>query len=306
MNWFFVAVSAYFILAVVYLIDKYLLAGPIPNPKVYAFYVGILGLVALFLIPFVGFYYPGFFQVFLAFLSGTSFIFSLFWFFKAIRLFEVSRIVPAVGGILPVFSYLLVFIFSWGKERFFLQEFFAFLLLVFGSVFIAYKPRSFSKKSWAKSLPFSAAAAFFLALSFVLAKYVYLSLPFWTGYIWIRMGGGLAALIFLVFSSELKKELFEVKMGMQRKTTGIFLTNQAAGALSNILQNWSIALAPLAYVAIINALQGIQYVFLLVFAVLFSLKFPQLLKEEISREIILQKIVAILLIGAGLAILAFL
>ena len=69
-------------------------------------------------------------------------------------------------------------------------------------------------------------------------------------------------------------------------------------------QNWAIFLAPLAFLAIINALQGVQYVFLLIFAVLLSLKFPQILKEEISREIIFQKVVAILLIGGGLVILA--
>jgi len=42
----------------------------------------------------------------------------------------------------------------------------------------------------------------------------------------------------------------------------------------------------------------------LIFAVLLSLKFPKILKEEVSREILLQKIVAILLIGGGLTLLA--
>jgi len=74
--------------------------------------------------------------------------------------------------------------------------------------------------------------------------------------------------------------------------------------LGAVLQNWAVALAPLIYLAFINALQGVQYVFLLIFTAFLSLKLPQILKEEISRKIISQKIIAILLIGGGLAILA--
>ena len=73
--------------------------------------------------------------------------------------------------------------------------------------------------------------------------------------------------------------------------------------MANVLQNWAISLAPLVYIAVINALQGVQYVFLLIFAVLLSVKFPQILREEISGNIIFQKAVAILVIALGLAIL---
>jgi hypothetical protein len=76
------------------------------------------------------------------------------------------------------------------------------------------------------------------------------------------------------------------------------------GALANILQNWAIALSPLVYVSLINALQGIQYAFLLIFTVFISLKFPKILKEEIKSQILIQKIFAIFLIIIGLAILS--
>ena len=37
MSWLTVAVFSYLILAVVYLVDKYLLTGSVTNPKVYTF-----------------------------------------------------------------------------------------------------------------------------------------------------------------------------------------------------------------------------------------------------------------------------
>ena len=301
MLWLIVAISSYLILAIVFLVDKYLLMGPIPGPKVYAFYVGILGILALILVPFVGFHIPEIPQIILSLISGAFFIYGLFWFYKALQLFEPSRVVPAIGGILPLFTFGLIYIFSGGKESLAFSESLAFILLILGSVLITYEK---SKKITRKSLRGSALAAFFLAFYFVLIKYVYISQPFWNGFIWIRIGGFLTGLCFLFFAKEVRKEIFKVKERFPKKTAGIFLSNQAAGAGANILQNWAIALAPLIYVPMINALLGVQYVFLLIFTVLLSLRFPKILKEEISRKILLQKIIAIFLIGAGLAILA--
>jgi len=300
MLWLIVTILAYLILAIVFLVDKYLLVGPIPNPKVYTFYIGTLGILVLILAPFVGFHIPEPSQVILSLLAGALFIYGIFWLNYALRFFEASRVIPAIGGILPIFSFLLIYIFSGGKEIFTIWEFLAFILLIFGGVLIIYEKAKISLKS----LRISATAAFFLALSFVLAKYVYMVQPFWSGYIWIRIGGFLMAMVFL-FTQEVRNELFKVKMSFPKKTAVIFLSNQAAGASANILQNWAIALAPLVCVAIINALQGAQYVFLLMFTILLSLKFPQILKEKISRKIIFQKIIAILIIGGGLALLTF-
>jgi len=301
MSWILIAISAYFILAIVSLVDKYLLVGPIPNPKVYIFYVGILGALVLFLAPFVGFSVSQPSQIILSLLAGAIFIYGLFWFYKALRDFEASRVVPAIGGILPLFTLGLIYVFSRGKEALGYFEFLAFIFLILGSILITYER---SKKISFKSLQISTIAAFFLALSFVLTKYVYLAQPFWSGFIWIRIGGFLMAISFFLLFKEIREEIFKKKISFKKKTIGIFLSNQAMGAGAGILQNWAIFLAPLVYVAIINSLQGIQYVFLLIFATLISLKFPKILKEEISRKFLLQKIIAILLIGGGLVLLA--
>jgi len=301
MSWLLVTISFYFILAVVFLVDKYLLTGSIANPKVYTFYVGILGILATILIPFVNFSIPALPQIALALISGAVYIFALFWFYKALSLFEASRVVPAISGLVPLFTFLLVYIFSFGKDVLPLSGILAFGFLIFGSVMMVAEKQKFINLA---SLKISVICAFFLSLSFVLLKYVYLGQPFWSGLIWTKIGGFLMALCFLIFTKEVKQQIFQKEAGFKGKTIGIFIANQSAGAGAGILQNWAIALAPLAYVAVINALQGIQYAFLLVFTILLSLKFPQILKEQISGKIILQKILAILLISAGLVLIA--
>ena len=144
---------------------------------------------------------------------------------------------------------------------------------------------------------------FLFALSFILAKFVYLAQPFWSGFIWMRIGGFLVVLCFL-FSKEVREGLFKKQVGLKLKTMVLFLGNQGVAAGGFVLQNWGIALAPLVFLPFVNALEGTKYLFVLIFAVLISVKFPQLLREEVSRRVILQKVVAILLIVSGLFLLA--
>lgn len=299
MLWLIVIVSAYFIFAVVSLGDKYLLIGP-PNPKSYSFYVGVLWILTLFLIPFINFSVPDLAQIFLCFLAGAVYIFALLGFFEGLEKFEASRIIPAIGGISPLFIFILVYLFSGGKEILNFKEIGAFILLISGSIFIVWEP---SKKISPGSLKISLITAFLFALTFVLTKYVYLAQPFWNGFVWIRIGGFLTALCFLFFRG-VRKEIFSRKFTFNKKTGAFFLLNQGVGAGAFILQNWAIALVGLVYLTIISALQGIQYVFLFIFTILLSLKSPKILKEEISKKNIIQKIIAIIAIGAGLAILA--
>jgi hypothetical protein len=70
------------------------------------------------------------------------------------------------------------------------------------------------------------------------------------------------------------------------------------------MQNFAIALAPLAFVAVINALAGVQYAFLFILTLIISTYFPRVIKEKITPAIVLQKLAAIAFILSGLAILA--
>lgn len=293
MSWLIAIISAYFLFAVVSLGDKYILKGP-PNPKIYAFYVGVLGILILLLIPFVGFSIPGIVGILFCLLAGAMYIFAILGAYEGLEKFEASRIIPAIGGFMPLFIFGLIYLFSGGEEVLGFKEIIAFILLILGSIFITWNP---SKKVSFKSLQISAVTAFLFALSFVLTKYVYLMLPFWTGFIWIRISAFLIALFFIFFK-EVRKEIFSKKSSFSKKTSALFLFNQGLGAGAFILQNWAIALAGLAYLSIISAFQGVQYVFLFILTML-------ILKEGISKKIVLQKIIAILIIGTGLAILAF-
>ena len=292
MFWLAIIILAYFLFAVVSLVDRYLLIGP-PSSKIYTFYVGILGILSLALAPFVGFFVPDFYKLIFCLTVGAVYILALFALYFGLERFEASRIVPAVGGFLPILTFLLVYFLSGFRGTLSFKEFLAFILLILGSIIINY---SSSGKISFESLKISAIIGLLLSLSFVLTKYVYLQLPFWTGFIWIRIGSFLTALFFILFKT-VRKEIFSGTPVFNLKTRIFFLLNQGVGAGAFILQNWAISLAGLIYLPLINALQGIQYFFLFILGLLF-------LKEGLSKKVIGQKIAAILIIGIGLAILA--
>jgi len=298
MLWLIVIIAAYFLLALSDLGNKYLLAGP-PNPKSYTFYVGTLSILAVGLIPFVDFGVPQPCQLLLALLSGAIYVSALYALYNALENFEVSRVTPAIGGILPLFTFALSWLFFGAQRQFEGRGILAFFLLLIGTVIITWQKEKIISR---ESLKISILAALLFSISFIFSKFVYLEQPFWQGFIWMRIGGFLIA-IFLIFSREVRKEIFGRKPSFSKKTGTIFLLTQSAGAGAFVLQNWAIALAAVVFLPVINALAGTQYIFLFLLITFISLKFPKILKERISRQIIFQKIFAILIIGIGLALL---
>jgi len=297
--WLFFIILAYFLLALASLIDRYLLAGPLPKPKVYAFFVNILGFLALLLLPFLPF--PDLNQVLLSLLAGAVWTLAVFVLYLAIFKSEVSRVMPAIGALLPIFSLAISFLFLAKKIEISLNYLLALFLLILGGVLITLERR---KKSISlKNLSLSALAALVFGLGFFLAKLVYLNQSFVSGFAWMRIGGALAALLFL-FSSETRQAVFVQKTAAKKQALFPLILGQAFGGLGFILQSYSVSLAKIEEIALINALEGIRYVFLLLFISILGRKLPSLLKEKLAKRILGQKILATLIIVAGLALLA--
>src|SRR3989344_4438430 len=76
MLWPYLAVVAYALNAVAFVIDKHLLSAPILRPISYAFWVGILSSVVVVLLPF-GIYWVNFYYFLISFASGAAFLLAL-------------------------------------------------------------------------------------------------------------------------------------------------------------------------------------------------------------------------------------
>jgi len=300
MNWLLIAIISHFIAAFVFIIDKYLFSHTRLKPVAYAFYVGVLaGVLSLVLAPF-GFYLIPFNQIIFSLIAGFFFVLAIFFFYKSVQLGEVSRIIPIIGGLVPLFT--LVFTYFFLNERLVINQLIAFCLLVFGGIVMVWPRKQVRSKkaiSLAKRLPLAVMAALFFAASYVLTKYIYTLQPFINGFIWIRLGELLGAgLLFLI--PQFRKIILETSRKIKFQTGKLAIFSKGLSALAFILLNYAIFLGS---VTLVNSLQGVQYVFLLIIAVFLSKKFPQILKEQVNQSAVLQKVIAILFIVLALGFL---
>ena len=304
--WIIVAIAAYFLLAFVAVIDKYLLAGPLPNPKLYAFVIGIFGGLAFLLIPFGFFVIPPWPIIVFAMMAGVIQIFSLVALFSGLKNIEASRIVPAIGGLLPVFT--LLFTISLGRAQLHGIDILAFVLLVGGSVVITLEKGKLL--SFAGFL-YAFVASLLFSIFVVLSKFVYEGVESFLSAFLLIIAGTFGGALLLLVSGELRGALWSMmqRRGVEKqmlsvRVLSLFAGNQILATVGFVLQNWAVALVPFAYIAFVNALEGVKYVFVLLLASAIALKFPHVLKEEIGKAAIIQKFFAIAFIGIGLFLLA--
>ena len=296
-EWLLVSVLAYLFFSLSYLGDKLILAGA-PKPNSYTFYVGFISVFVIVIIPFIKFGLPNEKVFFWIVAEALVYILGLYAMFSALEKFDVSRVMTTIGAIQPILIFALTWII-WGPQAMSTAVILAFVLLLMGSYLISFKKNS---KANGEYLIVTLLAAALFSLDYVFSKIVFLNQPFLQGFIWMRIFVFLFALLFLV-SKNNRKEIFKKQNILNKKTGAIFIGTHTSGGIANILQGFAISLAPIVFLPIVNSLRGIQYVFLFLMTLFLSVFFPKILKEDLSKKIIIQKVVSIILIGIGLAIL---
>jgi len=295
MLWLPIAILSYALNAGSLVTDKFLLAKKIPNPAVYAIIISLLGVLAVVLLPF-GWSVPSALELSIELVSGFLFGWAMLLMFSALNKGEASRVIPFLNGLQPLvilpLAWLVVGEVVTGRFLW------AFVLIIAGSVIISWGKGKSSAAVYALAI----ASAIIFGVSLVLAKYAYNSQgAFITPFVMTRLGSLIFALMLLAIPRNWRALAAELK-NPERQTGILLVLGQIAGALSSILVNFAIAIAHNA-TAIINALQGLQYVFLLAIVVFLSKKFPKIIKEKITGAVLAQKIIATALIIAGLAVL---
>jgi drug/metabolite transporter (DMT)-like permease len=297
MLWILVITLAYLCFALASLGDRIILSGP-SRPNSYTFFVGVLSAAVILLIPFIGISIPQGILWLWIILAALFNILGIYTMFSALNEFDVSKIIPTIGALQPIFVVIFSFLIL-GESTMESRQILAFVILLLGSVLISIEK---NYRVTRKSFILSFFAALFFSLEMIFAKIVYLDLAFWDGFIWMKIFGLVFVMSFL-FNKTFRRDIFKVDQKLDKKNSIIFFLGQGFGGLANILQGWAISLVPLAYLGIMNAMKGLQYVFLFIFALIISAVFPKLLNEKTSKTIIIQRIIAIILIVIGLLVL---
>jgi len=318
--WLAIAVTSYFVNAAVYVADKFILSKKIHSSIVYAFYVGIWSIGNAFLLIFSP-WVPTWPELFIDLSAGLIFMATLVFWYKALHQSEATRVVPIVGALIPIFSFLLSAIFL--GESLSERQLLAFIILIIGGILISIKNTRFYEvkavvdrmkniyghtfggvhaelQSTRRLFINSIISAFFFAAYYVLIKYIYTTQPFIGSFVWSRFGSFIGAMLILTVPAW--RRLISGSKKQTAKTNNVifFLFVRALAAGAFILLNYAISLGN---VALINSLQGVQYIFLIVIVLFLSSKFPKILKEELGGGVLMQKIIGAFLISLGLYML---
>lgn len=300
MTWISFAILGYFCNALTQLLDKLILTEKhIPKPVVYAFYVSLFSLFSLFFAPFgFSFIEPFFLGIFL--FSGVLFVLGLLAFYTAVKDGSVARIAPIVGLMTSITVLVAGGLFPsvFGEVVFTKQLVLALVLFVVGGLLISYDlPLKKDDK-----LSFSALlAGVLLGGSLLLLKFGYQEIDFINGLVWSRLGMVLTGLSFLLVPVYRKQiwvhhDKDKMKSKQNLGTLALFVGNKTLAGIASLLIVYATALGSVSFV---QALNGMQYVFLLLLSIPLTFRYPHIFGEHLSPWDWAQKILALILIFIG-------
>lgn len=285
--WLSIGLIAYFLTAVAFLIDKYLLVGPARQPLAYAFWVAVFSAAVVIVIPF-GVYLPGTLYLTIAFVSGTTFFFGLVFLYRAIRKTDVSVASTKVSVISVTFAYIFsVFLLG---ESFQLMDIATFGVVIAGIFLLGKTGRSIWSEAFLGGILFGFSLVT-LKLTFDLSDFV-------NGFFWTRVGFFGAALAMLV-SPSARREIFKSYRGSPLFSKFLFLVSKGVAGIGFLLIDIAVNLGN---VALVNALLGAQFFFIFVLALIFGKKIPEI-AENNDFDVLVRKFSGAVLVVLGIILL---
>ncbi len=305
MAWLPIAVSAYFLIALEVIMDKFLLTSKrVSHPAIYTFYTGILSLFALAFFPF-GFHMISGNKIIASLVAGIIFVYAILALFFAINKSEASRVIPVVGAVVPMVTLFL----SSGliiSEHLGKLEVIGVGMLIIGGLGISLDLSSKNSRKFFVGFAHSIIAGILLAISYTVFKEFYNHDNFINVYIWTRFGvllGALSLLVVPVWRKLILNSFLKFKKpSTKNKFSGIlFVLNKALGGTGSIVKEYATSIGS---VTIVNALVSTEYIFIFLLGLSFSFWLPKVFKEKRDSESIIQKILAIIIITTGIVLIS--
>jgi len=103
----------------------------------------------------------------------------------------------------------------------------------------------------------------------------------------------------IIFSSLLK---FKNPQKENQRSGTLYIISRSTGGLGSILKEKATSFAS-ASVTLVNAMVSIEYVFIFFLSIIFSFWFPSFFKEKKDIKTVIQKIISILIITAGVTLI---
>lgn len=287
MAWIFLATAGQFLNAVAAVMDKYIVSDEkaLPRPFVYAFYtclltgswvfIFLLGTVpainALGIPSFGSVQAPDLTVVALSFLAAYTFFMALVSMYDALKFGDASNVIPVIGSVSAVSTFLLSWYFFspthsdgfiWGIA-----------ILAIGTLLVA---QTLPKSDEVLRVFHS---GLFFGLHFITMKGLFLETGFENGFFWSRISFvffALSLLLIPAYFTKITKQTTSTSAG-----TGLFIV--VAKVIAGIGSFLLLVATDWGDVAVVQALDGVKFVFILVITYLFGQMLPKSVVDKDSR-----------------------
>ncbi len=308
MTWILLATAGQFLNAVVAFLDKYIVSDEtaLPKPFVYAFYSCLLTgfWIVIYLFGFlpglsdIGFPHlaniemPKIEVVAMSFLAGYTFFMALVSMYSALRDAEAVNVMPVIGAISALATFGMSYLFL--DTPLSLNFLWGVIVLSLGTLMVAQILPSFDNVLHVFH------SGIFFALHFVTMKGLFLETSFDNGFFWSRIGFVLFALSLLLVPSYLKKIREQSAQTTKRTGVLVLVTKVLAGVAAFLL----LKATDMGDVAVVQALDGVKFVFILVVTIFFGSLLPDSAVVHTSRpNEVMRRVLYVCLIVTGYFIL---
>lgn len=306
MNWIILAIFSYLLISIQTVLDKFLISSKrVSHPVVYSFYSGALSFFTIFLFAPFGFHLIAARELALSIISGLIFAYGVLSLFFAINRSQASQVVPVVGAVIPIATYIFSLIFGWESLNFW--QIAGVLFLIFGGLLISFDfpLKKIDGKKFFSGFYFSILSGMLLGGGFAIFKELYENDSFSNVFIWTRLGLFSGALTYLLISDWRTRILRSFKaVSKNRKenvrTVVLFIFNKILGGTGSAMANYAIFLGS---VTIVNALVSVEYIFIFILGLVLSRWYPKIFHERWGFWNIVQKISAIIIITIGIILI---
>ncbi len=308
MSWILLAAVGQFINAVVAIFDKYIVSDEkaLPRPFVYAFYsclltgfwgviflVGLIpGLADLGVPSLAHVSAPSLVVVSLSFLAAYTFFLALVSMYDALRKADASTVMPIIGSIAGLSTFGLSYVFLEASHS--ANFIWGVILLATGTMLVA---QTLPKANVVLNCLHS---GLFFAFHWITIKGLFLETTFETGFFWSRVGFILFALSLLLVPMYLDK--IKAQTGATSVRTGFLVvtTKVLAGIAAFLL----LKATDMGDVTVVQALDGLRFVFILLFTSVFAHWLPQSVADKDTRpSTFFRRLLFVIVISIGFAML---
>jgi len=289
MLWVVFAILATLLGSIINIIDKFVVTKWVREPIIPLGIMGFVGAFSSILIFVIRGVSPlSYLSIIMTLSTGVIYVLGTLFYLKALKLGEVSRIIP-LFYLSPVFTLILAGLFL--NEVFSVVKYIGIISIVIGAVLISIK--KFERIKITKAFWLMILASLSYAIYGVLTRYLLNFADYWTIFGYSRIGGLLITVpIFALYYSELRYSVS--KYG--KKVVGLITTNETINIIAVFLITIAISLGT---ATLVNSLVSIQPLFVLIFAFAITKIHPQALQEEINKKAMIIKLISIILIVTG-------